>query len=250
MGFDIFVYRVEKHEDKNYKCKQGERVVNFNDKELEKVKTSPIGHLLSRRVMVYSDWNQLPVADERRYELVGVESGPDNNYDSIYSFRDKQHELFPLTDKIWDIKEDTDITEDEWNLLKKYGFDGKFDDSGKQWKYEPLYKFLLDTAYIHYKESEVPKITREEDVLYGIEVGYQSRGMNRAFFHDMREGKIGCYVFTKKELNRYKKDYCDAKEKETIGEKKQQTITTYPKARFQRNIIDHFTEGECFVIFG
>ena len=78
-------------------------------------------------------------------------------------------------------------------------------------------------------------------VIYYNEVGYQRKGLNPKFYSDYREGKIGYFVWTKAELERYKDEYCDD--------------TPYFEGRenakddFQHNIIDKFTEGEDCVIF-
>ena len=71
-------------------------------------------------------------------------------------------------------------------------------------------------------------------VLYTEEVGYQRKGLNGKFYDDYEEGKIGYYVWDKKELERYKQDYCDSDE---------------AKDNFQHNIIDKFVDGEYVARF-
>ena len=93
---------------------------------------------------------------------------------------------------------------------------------------------------------DVPKKKVKIKVLFRKEVGYQRKGLNGKFYKDYDEGKIGYYVWSKKELERYKKDYCDRKHKaDWCGDK----ITIDPKRSFKENIIDNFTEGEDVVTF-
>ena len=97
--------------------------------------------------------------------------------------------------------------------------------------------------------EKVPTKKVAVKVLYYKEVGYQRKGLNSKFYNDYREEKIGYYVWTKDELNRYKEEYCDEPYEYTYpnGEKSGNIVN--PKLNFQRNIIDSFTEGEDCVIF-
>lgn len=67
--------------------------------------------------------------------------------------------------------------------------------------------------------------------IYYKEVGYQRKGFNAKFYEDYQNNKIGYFVWTKAELERYKKDYAEDPEE------------------FQKNIIDNFIEGKCVVTF-
>lgn len=145
----------------------------------------------------------------------------DDDCDAVYTFKDKKHKLYSLVEKIWNIKDDSDITKKEWVLLDKYGYDSKSDTTDGCWEYEPLHEFLTKTAFLIYKESKVPKLVKEQPVLYGVECSHQCNELNQAFYDDYKEDKIGFFVFTKKELNRYKEDYCDAKGKVMTGTKNQ-----------------------------
>lgn len=67
-------------------------------------------------------------------------------------------------------------------------------------------------------------------VLYKEEVGYQRKGLNIQFYNDYEAGKIGYYVWNKKELMRYKTDYANNPDE------------------FQENIIDNFSKN-CVCTF-
>ena len=105
-----------------------------------------------------------------------------------------------------------------------------------------LYKIYDDTgAYMGVEDSngvehkinldKVPIIIVPTKILYHKEIGYQRKGFNGKFYADYESGKIGYYVWTKEELERYKRDYAEEPDK------------------FQENIIDNFIEGECVVTF-
>lgn len=67
-------------------------------------------------------------------------------------------------------------------------------------------------------------------VLYREEVGYQRKGLNGDFYKDYDDGKIGYFVWNKKELMRYKTDYA------------------IDPDEFQENIIDNFSKN-CVCTF-
>ena len=97
--------------------------------------------------------------------------------------------------------------------------------------------------------EKVPLKEKSIKVLPIEEVGYQRKGLNGKFYDDYEAGKIGYFVWTKAELERYKEEYCDEPYEYVYpnGEKSGDMI--YPKLDFQRHIIDHFTEGEDCVTF-
>lgn len=72
--------------------------------------------------------------------------------------------------------------------------------------------------------------------------------LRKATKHDI-DNKIGYFVWTKQELERYKKEYCDEPYEYIYpnGEKSGDIINE--KEMFQHNIIDKFIEGECCVCF-
>lgn len=89
--------------------------------------------------------------------------------------------------------------------------------------------------------NEVPTKVVLQKVI-GIEkVGYQRKGLNDKFYDDSLNGKIGYYIWSLDELNRYKDEYCDERDEYGIGYN--------PKEEFQKNIIDKFVEGQCVVVF-
>lgn len=90
--------------------------------------------------------------------------------------------------------------------------------------------------------DEVPTYFKDIQIVPYEEVGYQRKGLNSKFYEDYDNGKIGYFVWSKKELERYKEEYCD--EKSPYGDDYES-----PKTNFQHNIIDKFTEGEDCVIF-
>lgn len=91
----------------------------------------------------------------------------------------------------------------------------------------------------------VPTFKKEIRILWYDEVGYQRKGLNRKFYSDYRDGKIGYFVWTKKELLRYKRDYCDKKYEYIYPSGKPSGEYVYEKRNFQRNIIDNFGEHCC-----
>lgn len=82
--------------------------------------------------------------------------------------------------------------------------------------------------------EKVPIRKQIDDVIGREEVGYQRYGLNHNFYADYGADKIGYFVWTKTELERYKENYCDSEES---------------KEHFQHNIIDKFEEGKDCVTF-
>jgi len=96
------------------------------------------------------------------------------------------------------------------------------------------YRKALNDIIITIKDEDVPRTKIKVNHIYYKEVGYQRKGLNNQFYKDFDNGKIGEYVWTLAELERYKNEYCD---------------TEQQKKNFQTNIIDNFKEGKCFVEF-
>lgn len=106
------------------------------------------------------------------------------------------------------------------------------------WKYDDKNGNVIEIP-----EASVPLYDKKVFIIGEEEIGYQRKGFNDKFYEDYRAGKIGYYVWSKKELERYKEDYCE-------------DIVTYPngdtfdyKKYFQEHIIDKFVEGECYACF-
>ena len=97
--------------------------------------------------------------------------------------------------------------------------------------------------------KKVPTYEKKIKVLYYDEVGYQRKGLNAKFYDDYENGKIGYFVWTKAELERYKQEYCDEPHEYIYPNGTKSGDMVYPKENFQRNIINNFTEGEDCVIF-
>jgi len=97
--------------------------------------------------------------------------------------------------------------------------------------------------------KDIPTMEHETTVLYYEEAGYQRKGLNRKFYQDYRDEKIGYFVWTLDELKRYKEEYCDDPHKYVYPNGDESDIMMYPKDDFQKNIIDKFVEGECVVTF-
>lgn len=87
--------------------------------------------------------------------------------------------------------------------------------------------------------STVPLKKVTVKVVYYEEVGYQRKGLNPNFYSDYENDKIGYFVWSKEELERYKREYCD----------EQSDYYDHPKEAFQKNIIDKFQEGTDCVTF-
>ncbi|MBP5457507.1 MAG: hypothetical protein J6Y37_13525 [Paludibacteraceae bacterium] len=106
-----------------------------------------------------------------------------------------------------------------------------------------------DETRIEIDLEKVPTYEKALKVLFYSEVGYQRRGLNGKFYEDYEAGKIGYFVWTKAELERYKQDYCDEPYEYVYpnGEKSGEMV--YPTESFQKNIIDNFVEGRDCVTF-
>lgn len=176
--------------------------------------------------------------------------------------QDKEEEWYD-----WEkLKQETglDINECEWHG-ESYGTEGCF---MKLWpksagKYPTPTDFLDEDGKCDYDKyqavvsehlivldiEKIPTYKKVIKVLYCEEVGYQRKGLNHKFYEDYDKGKIGYFVWSKAELERYKQDYCDEPYKYVYPNGKETDTMIYPKDNFQRNIIDNFIEGECCVTF-
>lgn len=152
-------------------------------------------------------------------------------------------------------KEQTGFDIDQWAVsMECVGKDGYMEvrpiecvppdyDEEHPEKYEEFWE-NVELKRIYWKDVPTKKVKIK--VLFWKEIGYQRKGLNGKFYKDYEDGRIGYYVWSKKELERYRKDYCDRKHKaEWCGDK----ITIDPKRSFKENIIDNFTEGEDVVTF-
>ena len=156
-----------------------------------------------------------------------------------------------VTEKWYDwnkYKEQTGIDIDQYNIFsQEYSANGNFLQIYPKDKEEQLNEIhknlttrgeelrkLLDEIIVTINLKDVPLVKVKTNCIYYKEVGYQRKGLNNQFYKDYEDGKIGYYVWTLAELERYKKDYCDTEE---------------AKQNFQTNIIDNFKEGKCVVEF-
>lgn len=157
----------------------------------------------------------------------------------------------------WDkYKEQTGFDIDQWQTaMECYGPDGyaeMYPASMVAPEYDEDHPEVSDKFWDEVEKVKVkvywrdlPKKTVEIKVIYRDEIGYQRKGLNDQFYKDYNDGKIGYFVWTKDELERYKKDYCG---EDHVSEYDRHYICT-PKRDFQEAIIDTFVEGECCVCF-
>ena len=171
----------------------------------------------NERVEIWYDWQKFK-------EQTGIDIDKCNCHGISYTENGSFMEVSPIDKEVpeWDDKKYKD-----WNEYES--------ERGKV-----VIKIDLD---------KVPKYEKTIKVLYFEEIGCQRKGLNVKFYADYRAGKIGYFVWTKAELEKYKEEYCDEPYdcEYPNGEKSGQII--YPKSNFQKNIIDTFTEGEDCVIF-
>lgn len=146
-------------------------------------------------------------------------------------------------------KEETGIDVNEYNWAGEcYDEKGCFmylnpkDMDKDDQDYEGLGKIKIDLEKVPLKEKSIKVLPIEE-------VGYQRKGLNGKFYDDYESGKIGYFVWTKAELERYKEEYCDEPYEYVYPNGEKSGNMVYPKLDFQRHIIDHFTEGEDCVTF-
>lgn len=244
MGLAIDVYKAFYVKDKEYKCKEDETFFTIKDDMLKQVQESPISELISKRTNIYLDWDNSIVANKKRYHRWYTEAIGE----VVHVFYDTQHELYNLYN---DSKNNNCLmlTKEDDELLIKYGFRKHKGLKCIESIYEPLTKFLKKQIGIYLPESKIPKKEKEEYVLYGKEKGYQSNGLNKQFYEDFRDGKVGYFVFTSDELVRYKKEYCTETYISYKNASDKVGIEEYESDRFQSNILDRFIEGTDFVTF-
>lgn len=252
MGLDITVCRAFRTEDKKFNysnLNSTNHCYPLTDEEVKAVEKSPISKFISKRINTYLDFKKTIVGDRNRYWWSGAEYSSEG---AFHNFEDLKHELYDLKVRICD-KADKNIkfTDAEKELIRKYGFKGDYKEKNAQgeFTYQPLCTFLYNAVKIRLNEEDIPRFEKEVNVLYGEEVGYQRKGLNGNFYDDSDDGKIGYFVFTKAELERYKDEYCDEPHEYVYSNGEKTGIMMYPKDDFQKNIIDPFVEGEMFVTF-
>jgi len=111
------------------------------------------------------------------------------------------------------------------------------------------YREAVNKVKLRINFKDVPTKRAKVKVIYWEEVGYQRKGLNSNFYQDYRDEKIGYFVWTKAELERYKDEYCDEPYEYEYPNGEKSGNMVYPKLQFQRNIIDNFEEGKDCVIF-
>lgn len=200
MGLDITVYKITKEEQEYYFKLCNEDLEYFNPfpewtKKLESTKS-----------IEFYDW-------EKYKDQTGIDVEQCNFLSEEYGPNGSFMEVWPMSAGPVPHMSDYKIGENEYDW-----------DS---------YDLLMNTYKIKINFNEVPIMKKDCQVLYKKEVGYQRKGLNGKFYKDYDDGKIGYFVWTKSELERYKEDYC----KEDM------------KEYFQKYIIDNFVEGECCVTF-
>lgn len=255
MGLDISVYKAFRTDDKklNYHNLNGTNYCyTLTEEGVKNIEKLPIGKFISKRINTYLDFKKTIVGYEDRYQWRGTSYGEE----AIHTFEDLKHELHDLKVRICDSHNELDdehvkLTSADKELIRKYGFKGHFKKKNAQGKstYWPLWEFLYKAVEINLNEKDIPTFDMEESVLYGEKVGYQRKGLNGKFYDDYRDGKIGYFVFTKAELERYKDEYCDEPYEYVYSNGEKSGEMVYPKDNFQKNIINHFVEGEMFVTF-
>lgn len=173
----------------------------------------------------------------------------DGNYLNIFPSWTRNFETV-ITKESYDwkkYKEETGLDIDEYDILN-YSFGAEDNyleiapkniefpmwNGGKGWKDYKEYQKAYEKAVIKINLDNFPTYDKEIKVIYYKEIGYQRKGLNSRFYEDYRSEKIGYFVWDKKELERYKNDYCD---------------DSCAKENFQRRIIDNFEEGKDCVIF-
>lgn len=188
------------------------------------------------KLLKYSDQN---TKDKGYFRLVD----PDGNYN------DRE---FPS----WAINLKSVNTEKwyDWDEYKKEtGFDlNSYDWEGEEYSSKGCFMNLRKKKTNKLVTIDLEKVPLKEVPVYIIgrkEIGYQRKGLNGKFYEDYRSGKIGYFVWTKAELERYKQEYCDDPYEYVYPNGTKSGEIIYPKENFQKNIIDPFIEGECCVIF-
>lgn len=134
--------------------------------------------------------------------------------------------------------------------LNQYDWGGEeYSDRGNFMQIYPKGEEQTNKNTIEIDLDKVPTYDKTIKVLYYDEVGYQRKGLNDKFYEDYRNGKIGYYVWSKAELERYKQDYCNKPYEYTYPNGEKSGNMCYPKEDFQKNILNKFIEGEDVVAF-
>ena len=131
-------------------------------------------------------------------------------------------------------KEDTghDVLNDyRMRMMGPIGNNDEGDDDEDNAKYG--YVLVTDKEDVEPKEltifcDDIPHKEMKLPVVYYNERGYQRKGLNSQFYQDYRDGKIGYFVWSKAELERYLKDY----------------VEDDMKDYFKKNIVDVFEDGK------
>lgn len=131
-------------------------------------------------------------------------------------------------------KEDTghDVLNDyRMRMMGPIGDSDESDDDEDNAKYG--YVLVTDKEGVEPKElrifcDDIPHKEMKLPVVYYNERGYQRKGLNGQFYQDYRDGKIGYFVWSKAELERYLKDY----------------VEDDMKDYFKKNIVDVFEDGK------
>lgn len=121
--------------------------------------------------------------------------------------------------------------------------------SSEEYSEEGCFLFLKDKQGNKLKIDLEKVPTKKIDLkVLGIkEIGYQRKGLNAKFYEDYRNGLLGYYVWSKKELERYMDEYCDEHYDTPEFDENNNEIT--PKTDFYKNIISKFKEGRDCVSF-
>lgn len=134
--------------------------------------------------------------------------------------------------------------------LNQYDWGGEeYSNRGSFMRIYPKGEEPTDKNRIEIDLEKVPTYDKTIKVLYYDEVGYQRKGLNDKFYDDYRNGKIGYYVWSKAELERYKQDYCNEPYEYTYPNGEKSGNMCYPKEDFQKNILNKFIEGKDVVAF-
>ena len=193
MGLDISVYKIlKKKGNSNYSIKLYDDNLEYKNDFPQWTKAFE-----SFQTLKFYDWDKFK-------EITGIDISKYDCLEQCISKEESYMLLFP-TDVEKPRYEDYNDYEEYNKELSKHSIKINFDD--------------------------IPTFKKRVKVLWRKEVGYQRKGLNGKFYDDYEDGKIGYYVWTKEELERYKKEYAIEPD------------------IFQRNIIDEFTEGEDVVTF-
>lgn len=207
MGLDIYVQRLRKQGTEDDYFIQ---LTGNDGKAIDEV-PEYAKKLISKRTVEYYDWNKFK-------EQTGIDI---NDYEWCSECWDGKQYTMQVWPKAYEKKDIEDY------IIGKNDNGDNIYDTDAYWAYENAHMLTIDM-------DTVPEYPVEVDVIYEDEVGYQRNGLNDKFYEDYEAEKIGYRVWDKKELERYKQDYCDTDE---------------AKQNFQRNIIDKFVDGETCAEF-